>query len=276
MAVYAIGDIQGCYDELMHLLHHINFDEQRDTLWFAGDLVNRGPKSLQTLKFVHGLGKSAITVLGNHDLHLLAAANGNGKRLKEPDLKAILKTKGSDTLIEWLQQCPLLHRDKKLGFTLIHAGLPPQWSPKQARAYAKEVEDVLRGAEAKSYFKEMYGNEPKVWHDQLEGMDRHRFITNCFTRLRYCDKEGRLALKEKGAVGTQPKNYMPWYEVPGRRSVDERIIFGHWSTLGYSQSHNVWAIDSGCLWGGKLTALRLDNGALSPIQINCKSRARIG
>jgi len=276
MAVYAIGDIQGCYDELMLLLEHIKFDEQRDRLWFAGDLVNRGPKSLETLKFVSGLGKSAVSVLGNHDLHLLAAANGNEKPLKEPDLKAILKAKGSDQLLEWLQQCPLLHRDKKLGYTLIHAGLPPQWSPKQARQHARELEQVLAGEEAKGYFKHMYGNEPDIWDESLEGMERYRFITNCFTRLRYCEKNGRLAMKEKGVPGTQPHKYLPWFEVPGRLSLEERIIFGHWSTLGYRHSHNTWAIDSGCLWGGKLTALRLDGAKPKPLQIECKSRARVG
>ena len=269
MAVYAIGDIQGCYDELMRLLELIDFDEKRDKLWFAGDLVNRGPKSLETLRFVHGLGDAAIMVLGNHDLHLLAAANGNIKRFKEPSLKSILKAKGSDGLIAWLQSRPLLHRDKKLGYTLVHAGLPPQWNLKQARSCAKEVEKVLAGKEAKDYFNGMYGNEPDIWDESLEGMQRYRFITNCFTRLRYCDIQGRLALKEKGEPGTQPEKYLPWFQVPKRRTSDDHIIFGHWSTLGYKHARNAWAIDSGCLWGGRLTALRLDAGEPKPIQFDC-------
>ncbi len=269
MAVYAIGDIQGCYDDLQNLLQHIDFDEKRDRLWFAGDLVNRGPKSLHTLRFIKSLGPAALTVLGNHDLHLLAAYNGNKKRLKEDGLKAILKAKDSDELCAWLQSQPLLHRDRTLGFTLIHAGLPPQWDIDQACQYAHEVETILRGSSAADYFKEMYGNEPRQWKKGLKGMERYRFITNCFTRMRYCDFRGRLALKEKGKPGSQRIGYYPWFKMPDRKTRSQRIIFGHWSTLGYLNQHNVWAIDSGCLWGGSLTALKLNGKQPQPIFQPC-------
>ncbi|MEO5343390.1 MAG: symmetrical bis(5'-nucleosyl)-tetraphosphatase [Gammaproteobacteria bacterium SHHR-1] len=269
MAVYAIGDIQGCYDDLQRLLQRIDFDDRRDQLWFAGDLVNRGPKSLQTLRFVQALGPAALTVLGNHDLHLLAAFNGNRKRLKEDGLKAILKAKDSDELCGWLQSQPLLHRDRQLGFCLIHAGLPPQWDIDLACQCAREVEAVLQGREAKAYFQDMYGNEPRQWKAGLRGMERYRFITNCLTRMRYCDFRGRLALKEKGKPGSQRIGYYPWFKMPDRRTRQQRIIFGHWSTLGYLNQHNVWAIDSGCLWGGQLTALRLDGEAPEPIFQPC-------
>ncbi len=269
MATYAIGDIQGCYDELRRLLDAIDFDDKSDCLWFAGDLVNRGPKSLETLRFVYQLGDAAITVLGNHDLHLLAAVNGNSKKLKEEGLKEILKAKDGEELTSWLQSCPLMHRDKKLGYTLIHAGLPPQWNIKTAASCAREVEEVLRSDKAKAYFKHMYGNEPVVWSESLKGMERYRFATNCFTRLRFCDMKGNLALKEKGAPGSQSKGYLPWFMLPKRRTSDDRIIFGHWSTLGYRHSRTTWAIDSGCLWGGKLTALKLDGKKPEPIQIKC-------
>ncbi|MBF0256761.1 MAG: symmetrical bis(5'-nucleosyl)-tetraphosphatase [Gammaproteobacteria bacterium] len=269
MAVYAIGDIQGCYDELQQLLERIDFDAQRDRLWFAGDLVNRGPKSLETLRLIKGLGEAAFSVLGNHDLHLLAAYNGNKKRLKEDGLKAILKAKDSDELCGWLQSQPLLHRDRELGFSLVHAGLPPQWDIDQASHCAREVEEILRGDGAKEYFRNMYGNEPRMWKDSLKGMERQRFITNCFTRMRYCDFRGRLALKEKGKPGSQRVGYYPWFKMPERKTRSQRIIFGHWSTLGYLNQHNVWAIDSGCLWGGQLTALRLDGDKPTPIFQPC-------
>lgn len=276
MAVYAIGDIQGCYDELMQLLDFIAFDESRDQLWFTGDLVNRGPKSLETVRFVRDLGESALTVLGNHDLHLLAYANGNPKRFKDTGLVEFLRAEDSGELLHWLQRRPLLHRDKSLGYALIHAGLPPQWDLGQAESCAREVEALLAGEGAREYFKQMYGNEPNQWQDSLKGMDRYRFITNCLTRLRYCDARGRLALKEKGRPGTQPKGCLPWFLVADRQSRHDRIIFGHWSTLGYQHARNAWAIDSGCLWGGKLTAVRIDNGEPEPRQIKCRGAAKPG
>ncbi len=271
MAVYAIGDVQGCYDQLRRLLDRVKFDPDCDKLWFAGDIVNRGPQSLQTLRFVRGLGKRAVTVLGNHDLHLLALWQGNMKHQgKNHTLDPILEAQDRDELLDWLRRCPLMHRSEKLGFSLIHAGLPPQWDTQYALARAREVESALQGDRFHDFCLGMYGNRPERWSYQLIGMDRLRFITNCFTRLRYCDSDGNLALKEKGAPGSQQKDLLPWYAVPDRASRNERILFGHWSTLGFQQADNTWALDSGCLWGGKLTAVKLRKGkSPKPFQIDC-------
>ena len=271
MAVYAIGDVQGCYDELQRLLDKIEFDPAQDKLWFAGDLVNRGPHSLETLRFVKGLGKRAITVLGNHDLHLLAISQGNIKhKSKDHTLDPILEAKDREELLHWLRHRPLMHHSEKRGISLIHAGLPPQWDIPTALKCARELEAVLASDDFHDYCHLMYGNEPTHWSEDLEGMDRLRFITNCFTRLRYCDNSGGLALKEKGPPGSQNSAYTPWFEVPGRASGKDKILFGHWSTLGYRHEGNVWALDTGCLWGGKLTALRLSKHmSPTPYQWDC-------
>lgn len=259
MATYVIGDVQGCHDELLRLLDKLYYDPAVDVLWFAGDLVNRGPKSLETLRFAKELGESLVSVLGNHDLHLLAAVHGNTSHYKASSgLEPIMQAPDRDELCDWLQRRPFMHRDKVLGYSLIHAGLPPQWTIDQAETCAREVETVLRGPDARDYFRDMYGDEPKSWSPKLKGMERYRFITNCFTRLRYCDTKGRLMLKDKGKPNGKNKDQMSWFQVPGRKSRTERIIFGHWSTLGYRADNNVWAIDTGCLWGGQLTALRID------------------
>jgi bis(5'-nucleosyl)-tetraphosphatase (symmetrical) len=242
MAVYAVGDIQGCYEELRGLLALIQFDPQNDRLWFVGDLVNRGPKSLETLRFVRDLGEVATTVLGNHDLHLIAAAYGKPLDHEDHTLDAILAAPDRDDLIDWLRSRPLLHDDASLGYTLVHAGLPPQWD---------RITDFLR---------HLYGNKPKRWSEDLAGWDRLRFIVNCLTRMRYCDLEGRLKMKPKGPPGSQPAGLVPWYELPGRVNRDLNIIFGHWSTLGVPNVPGIYPIDSGCLWGGQLTALRIDTG----------------
>ena len=270
MAIYAIGDIQGCFDELRALLEKIQFDPISDQLWFVGDLVNRGPKSLQTLRYISSLGSSAISVLGNHDLHLLALASGN-KRFKDnsDDLNQVLKAPDRDELIYWLRHRPLMHRDMQLGFTMIHAGLPPQWDLDTAHACAEEVEAVLRGEDYLSFFDQMYGNKPNRWDPALEGMDRLRFITNCFTRLRFVTRKGKLKLKLKGSPLGQKKKYIPWFSHPLRKTRNERILFGHWSTLGYQVTQNTWALDTGCLWGGELTALRIDQEPPKPIQYQC-------
>jgi bis(5'-nucleosyl)-tetraphosphatase (symmetrical) len=259
MAVYAIGDIQGCYDELLELLANLRFDREHDRLWFVGDLVNRGPKSLETLRFVQGLGQNAITVLGNHDLHLLAAAYGIRPDSIDGDtLEPILAAPDRDALIDWLRHQPLLHYDGELGYLMVHAGLPPQWDLKLAQRCAGEVETVLRGDRLESFLSRMYGNKPKQWSTELDGWDRLRFIINCFTRMRYCDRNGRLDLKSSGPPGSQPEGYYPWFEIPARASGDINIIFGHWSTLRPSDTPGVYPIDQGCLWGGQLTALRID------------------
>ena len=277
MATYAIGDVQGCYNELQQLLEKIKFDPSSDTLWFVGDLVNRGPHSLEVLRFVKGLGGSAITVLGNHDLHLLAISQGNPRHKdKEHTLDQVLAADDREELIDWLRHRPLMHHDAKRGYSLLHAGLPPQWDIPEALARAREMEEVLRGPGFHDYCQQMYGNQPDCWSPSLKGMDRLRFITNCFSRLRYCDLKGRLALREKGVPGSQPKSYLPWFMHPHRASRHDRIIFGHWSTLGYHASNNTWSIDSGCLWGGHLTALRVrkKKKKLKPVHVLCKGACK--
>ncbi len=270
MAVYAIGDIQGCFDELQALLEQIGFEPGRDQLWFTGDLVNRGPKSLETLRFVKGLGSSAVTVLGNHDLHLLAVAYGYGKKLAKDTLKPILKAKDSEELIHWLRHQPIMHYDKKLKTMMVHAGLPPQWDLKTAKACARELEAVLRGDDYLDFIAQMYGNRPTRWKKSLAGIERLRFITNAFSRTRFCSEEGELDFDAKGKPGRQAAGLLPWFEVPGRKSRDLRIVFGHWSTLGVGQMNNVLSLDGGCLWGGKLVAARLDASEPQWFSLACK------
>ena len=258
MAVYAIGDIQGCYEELQSLLELIQFNPQQDHLWFAGDLVNRGPMSLETLRFIKGLGNRAVSVLGNHDLHLIAAAHGYPIDSDDHTLDAILTAPDRDELINWLRQQPLLHHDAALGYTMIHAGLPPQWDLALAQSCAQEVETVLRGDHVVDFIEHMYGNKPRRWSNKLSGWKRLRFTVNCLTRLRFCDDQGRLKLKYKGPPGSQPAEFRPWFEMPERRSRDLNIVFGHWSTLGKRDDPGVFPLDTACLWGGELTALRID------------------
>ncbi len=276
MSIYAIGDVQGCYDQLQRLLELIDFDPAKDRLWFAGDLVNRGPNSLEVLRFVKGLGNRAVTVLGNHDLHLLAIAHGVERQQdRTHSLNPILKAPDRDELIDWLQHRPLMYQHKKRDFNLVHAGLPPQWDIPTALKLASEVEHVLQEDNAHHFLKSMYGNQPDKWNPFLQGMERLRFITNCFTRIRYCDAKGKLILKENGPPGSQPPAYIPWFNLPNRASKYDRIIFGHWSTLGYHHSNNVWALDSGCLWGGQLTALRIRKiNKPKPMQIQCPRASR--
>lgn len=269
MAVYAIGDIQGCFHELQQLLAHLRFDPAQDRLWFAGDLVNRGPHSLETLRFVRNLGPAALTVLGNHDLHLLAVASQASKFKAKDTLHPILDAPDRDELLDWLRRQPLLHHDAEFGYTLVHAGLPPQWDLTQAQHCAQEIETQLRSEDYADFFTHMYGDEPTLWSDTLTGWDRLRFITNCLTRLRYCDTAGRLALAYKGAPGSQPPHLQPWFEHKQRRSHDLKVLFGHWSTLGERNDAGIYPLDSGCLWGGQLTALRLDSAAAHWIRIPC-------
>lgn len=259
MAVYAIGDLQGCYGCLRRLLDKLNFDPGQDCLWLTGDLVNRGPDSLRTLRFIKDLGKSAITVLGNHDLHLLAVAAGVVPIRRKDTLSPILAAPDRDELLHWLRFQPLLHHDKKLRFTLVHAGLSPQWKPKQARKAAKEVHKVLRGKDYRSFLRSMYGDTPDLWSDELQGAERLRYITNCLTRMRCCDRNGRLDLSYKGSLVHKDRHLLPWFRVPGRANKKMRIVFGHWSTLGPVTDKNIYPLDSGCVWGGYLTALRLDS-----------------
>jgi bis(5'-nucleosyl)-tetraphosphatase (symmetrical) len=272
MAVYAVGDIQGCDEEFGRLLQTLNFSPSRDTLWLVGDLVNRGPRSLEVLRRVKALGSAVISVLGNHDLHLLALALSPNEPLKSKDtLRPILDAPDRDELIDWLRHRSMLHHDAKLGCTMVHAGLRPQWDLATAQSCARELEETLRDERrCRELFKHMYGDKPDRWSDDLRGMERLRFITNCLTRLRYCRDDGTLELKFKGEVKDAPKHVMPWFKVPHRKSRDTRIVFGHWSALGYHDADGVLATDTGCVWGEKLCAVRLDQTA-PPVFMPCSS-----
>ena len=264
MSTYAIGDLQGCYAELLELLDAINFDESNDRLWFVGDLINRGPRSLECIEFVKALGDKAITVLGNHELHLLAVANQTRKPHKKDTLNEILSAPNATELLYWVRHRPLLVNDTDLNFTLLHAGVPPQWSMAQTIELAKETETLLQSDGASDFFDQMYGDHPDKWSDSLTGYDRHRFIINSFTRARYVTKSGKLNMSEKGAPGTQDASLVPWYANPKRKTRNDRIIFGHWSTVTLGSDadfniYNVYPLDTGCLWGGELTAMRLED-----------------
>jgi bis(5'-nucleosyl)-tetraphosphatase (symmetrical) len=270
MAVYAVGDVQGCYDELCRLLEKLDFEPGRDQLWLTGDLVNRGPKSLKVLRFVRRLGDSAITVLGNHDLHLLVAHEFPRHRRSKDTLNKIYQAKDHPELLDWLRRRPLLHYDKKLDFVMVHAGLSPQWDLKTARAAASEVEEALRDDRYRRFLRRMYGNEPNRWSRKLSGWGRLRYIVNCLTRIRYCDRKGRLELTQTGKPTHRNRAYLPWFRVPERESKKDRIIFGHWATLGPVKDKNVFPLDSGCVWGGSLTALRLDSKTPEWTSLPCK------
>jgi bis(5'-nucleosyl)-tetraphosphatase (symmetrical) len=260
MAVYAIGDVQGCADELEELLTRLRFDASRDRLWFVGDLVNRGPRSLDVLRIVRSLGPAAITVLGNHDLHLLALARGGAAwRDSDGGLQQVVAAPDSRDLLDWLQCRPLLHHDPELGVTLLHAGLPPQWDVPTAAGGAREVERHLRGERAGTLLQHMYGNQPDTWRDDLEGWDRVRFTVNALTRLRVCEaRSGRMVLKFKGPPAAAPAGTLPWFRLDWRQSAGERLVFGHWSALGYVSEGGVLGLDTGCVWGGTLAAERID------------------
>ena len=256
MALYVVGDLQGCLEPLKRLLDTVNFDPAEDTLWLTGDLINRGPHSLEALRFVKGMGKSAVSVLGNHDLHLLAVAYGPHKLKKKDTLDAIFEARDREKLLHWLLHRPILHHDKKRNLTMVHAGIHPMWNLEQACTYARELEAVLRGDHAFEFFEEMYGDSPSHWSDGHGGIDRLRAITNAFTRMRFCDIQGHLDMKYKGSLGGQPKGFFPWFEHPGRKNGDTHILFGHWAALGLYEGEGVTGLDSGCVWGAQLTAAR--------------------
>jgi bis(5'-nucleosyl)-tetraphosphatase (symmetrical) len=275
MATYAIGDIQGCYAELRALLALIAFDSVHDVLWFTGDLVNRGPESVKVLRFVRELEESAIVVLGNHDLHLLAVRYVAGRGPRRGDtLDDVLTAPDCEDLLTWLRHRPLLHYDQVLGFGLVHAGLAPIWSFADAGRYAAEVEAALQGARFKHFLAAMYGDGPSVWDPTLRGEARLRFLTNCFTRTRYCTADGALNLKAKGGLG-EHRGLIPWFMLPGRASCDTRIVFGHWSTLRLTptqaQQFHAYPIDTGAVWGGELTALRLDDGVYFSVKASAQT-----
>jgi len=257
MSTFAIGDVQGCFDELRALLAEIGFDRNKDRLWFVGDLVNRGPASLETLRFVRGLGKRAVTVLGNHDLHLLALAHGFATRRDGDTLDDVLAAPERNELLDWLRGRPLIHAES--GYVLVHAGLLPQWDVPKAKALACEVEAALSGPDHRDFLSRLYGSRPESWSDDLRGADRLRVIVNAMTRLRFCTADGFMEFHTKGETMSAPAGYLPWFEVPGRKSAGATVICGHWSALGLLITPNVLALDSGCVWGRKLTAIRLED-----------------
>lgn len=263
MATYAVGDIQGCLPQLKRLLSQASFGPE-DILWAAGDLVNRGPQSLESLRFFYELGDRTKIVLGNHDLHLLACWKGTRKPNKKDTFDEILNAKDADKLLNWLIQQPLIHRDKALGYAMVHAGIPPQWSLDFAEARAREVEATLKSSDPTSYFENMYGNTPTAWSNTLVGMTRMRVITNYFTRMRFINRNGELEFASKGGPEDPPEGYLPWYSYPrqtGKEEENERILFGHWAAmLGQTNNANFIGLDTGCVWGGSLTMLRLEDG----------------
>ncbi|HRD50764.1 MAG: symmetrical bis(5'-nucleosyl)-tetraphosphatase [Candidatus Competibacter sp.] len=262
MAVYAIGDIQGCYDPLRRLLDLLRFDPAADSLWLVGDLVNRGPHSVEVLRLLRGLDERVVAVLGNHDLTLLAVVAGQVKPKRKDTFHSILDAPDRDELLNWLRWRPLLHHDPALGFTMVHAGLPPQWDLALAQRCAAEVEAVLRGPKVQDFLARMFGSEPHRWKSDLSGYDRLRFIVNALTRMRFCTVDGTLSLAEKGPPGSQNKGLWPWFAAPERRSASLNIVFGHWASLGFYRAPGIYALDSGCVWGNRLTAIRLDDPSI--------------
>lgn len=257
MSTFAIGDVQGCFKELQALLAAIDFDRGKDRLWLVGDLVNRGPASLATLRFVRDLGECAVTVLGNHDLHLLALARGYAKRREDDTLDEVLAAPDRDELLEWLRSRLMVHAES--GYVLVHAGLLPQWNASKAKALGGEVEAALRGPDHRQFLSQLYGSRPEYWSDNLRGIDRLRVIVNAMTRLRFCTADGLMEFQSKGETMNAPPGYVPWFEVPGRRSAGDTVICGHWSALGLRIMPNLLALDSGCVWGRQLTAIRLED-----------------
>jgi bis(5'-nucleosyl)-tetraphosphatase (symmetrical) len=258
MSTYVFGDIQGCFREMKGLLEEVDFNSEADNLWFVGDLVNRGPDNLETLRFIMALGESAICVLGNHDLHFLAVAAGRHKSGKHDTIGDLLAAPELGEIIEWMRHKPLMHFDLTRNLVLVHAGIHPQWDIEYAQERADEVERVLRGPHYTHFLKKMYGNKPARWRDDLSGMKRLRVITNCFTRMRYCKKNGRLELNHKANVA--PKAYKPWFKHRREKHQGLKIVFGHWASLqGEVGVEGLYALDTGCVWGRELTLLRLDD-----------------
>ena len=259
MAVYAIGDVQGCYSQLLRLIEKINFDPTNDFLWFCGDLVNRGPESLQALRFIKSLGNRAVTVLGNHDLHLLALYHSKQSLDKSDTLYQVLASPDCDELMSWLQARPLVHYDDLLKTVIVHAGIHPGWSLRQALSLSSELEQVLQTADSTVFFKQMYGDHPDYWDDNLTGIDRLRCITNVFTRMRFMTTDHRLDLDAKGDPEQQiDENLVPWFKLDNQLELNISVVFGHWATLPTGVYGRHFAIDGGCIWGGRFTALQLD------------------
>lgn len=270
MSTYVVGDIQGCHAALEALLAQVNFDHARDRLWITGDLVNRGEDSLAVLRWCMAHDDSLVAVLGNHDLHLLAVAEGVVPPHRKDTLDMILQAADREDLLAWLRQRPMLHRQGD--WLMLHAGLPPEWDADAAQRHATELEQALRGPHWRAFLKDMYGNEPRRWNPLLNGQARLRFIANALTRTRYLHADGSLEFQHKLGLGTAPADLIPWFDFPGRRAANVRILFGHWSTLGLLLRQDVVALDTGCLWGGALTAFRLEDEQC--FQVPCQTRQK--
>ena len=276
---YAIGDVQGCFDDLLRLLEKIDFDPAKDRLWFTGDLVNKGPNSLNILRFVRGLRDSAITVLGNHDLHLLAASAGVVQDKKNDTIASVLAAHDCEELLFWLRHQPVLHHDDVLGYTMVHAGLPPQWDLAAAMARARELEIVLQNVGYEKFLGALYEEKPDRWSEGLEGMGRLCYIADCFTRLRYCDRDGRLDLaSERRTAAKKKKRSIPWFQVPKRAHKDMKIIFGHWASLDKKKTKTpgIYPLDTGCSSRGRFTAMRLEDERIFSTRCRIKSHPGLG
>lgn len=261
MADYAIGDLQGCYEPLQRLLEHIDFNDRTDRLWFVGDLVNRGPQSLAVLRFIKALPVKPVITLGNHDLHLLASLFADRPWKGHDDtIQEIIHALDGEELGHWLRQQDIIYYSPELSYVMCHAGLAPVWDLTQALVLGDELHQVLAGEHYVAFLKQMYGNVPHVWSEQVQGIDRLRLITNYFTRMRFCDEQGALELSYKGTIAAAPQQLYPWYEVPSRKEISPDILFGHWAALmGHCSHPRIHALDTGCFWGGQLTALRLQD-----------------
>ncbi|MEY4471186.1 MAG: Bis(5-nucleosyl)-tetraphosphatase, symmetrical [Pseudomonadota bacterium] len=275
MAVYCVGDVQGCDAPLGRLLAEIDFSPSRDTLFVLGDLVNRGPASAQVLRRLMALGNAVQCVLGNHDLHLLAVAAGASRTKPLDTLDHLLQAPDRPALLDWLrhQRLAIWQHD----VLMVHAGVLPSWSVAQTLALAAEVETVLRGPDLSHFLQQMYGNTPDAWNDALSGADRLRAVVNALTRLRFCTADGAMEFASKEGAGSAPPGFMPWFDVPGRQTANVTVAFGHWSTLGKLQRQDVWALDTGCVWGGCLSAAKLKAVGLPEwIQVKCEQAQRPG
>jgi bis(5'-nucleosyl)-tetraphosphatase (symmetrical) len=265
MATYAIGDLQGCFHSFQALLKKIQFNPERDRLWFVGDLINRGSGSLDVMRWILAHQSSVVTVLGNHDLHTLVVAEGFVSAHRSDTIQSLLDAPDAPELLGWLRQQPLVHFEH--GYLMVHAGLLPDWSVPQALALGHEVQSALQAPNYRDFLKHMYGNDPKRWDDKLTGWDRLRVITNAMTRLRICSADGEMEFKFKGELQNIPDGYQPWFELSQRASVNTPIVFGHWSALGLQHKNNVYSLDTGCLWGGHLSAMRLEDKQI--FQVPC-------
>lgn len=274
MATYAIGDIHGCFEPLISLLEKVKFDPAKDKLWCVGDLINRGPKSLKTLKFLYSIRKSVVTVLGNHDLHLMACFYDSSKVKKNDTIKEILAAKEAEQLIHWLRQQPLVYYNKDRKITMVHAGIPPLWTLEESLGRSAEVETVLKDdRKIVGFLGNMYGSDPVNWSELLTGNERLRVITNYLTRMRFCKADGTIEFKSKEGLETAPAGYIPWFEFSNRKMAGQTILFGHWAALeGHCDAPNVYALDTGCVWGNCLTMLNIDTKQSYSTQCSAKKR----